>query len=486
MSRAPWLVLLVLCLAGCQAPLARLKFTGAPPRASQQPQRCDIDRDGKAELILTFDEAGRVDALHFDDDEDGTVDHAVLPGSYSNEDVPHVVILLDSIPFQRVAARYAAGDFRWFDPPTKVIGPFPSLTEVCYTELLHAPPMPGMIDQYYDSRARRIHNGMWSRIAGHQYPWERSLHYRAGYSDEGFAYLDPRPWFQAELERARRAIDASDDRVTIVYLTAASGMACKYGLSGIDEVLDGAARLCLQLLHERRGAIKISVMADHGHNLVRSRNIDIAGLLRGGGFRVAGRLDGPDEVVLELNGLVTYAGVNTKQPKRVADRLVSDERIEFAMYRDGDRVIVRDAKGDAAIEARGERIRYSSVTRDVLGYDQIIPQLAADADGFVSRDDWFAATVDHEYPDAPPRLWDALDDLVLDPPDVMFTTRDGWCVGQVGLERYITMESTHGSLNQINTATFLMTMTGRVSKPLRIREVMPAIEPSWRPGAVRR
>ena len=97
------------------------------------------------------------------------------------------------MPFKRAAERYAAGEFRWFDPPTKIIAPFPSLTEVCYTELLHAPPMPGMIDQYYDVRAKRIQNGMWLRMARGQYPWERSLHYRANYTDEGFAYLHTTP-----------------------------------------------------------------------------------------------------------------------------------------------------------------------------------------------------------------------------------------------------------------------------------------------------
>src|SRR5437867_1819867 len=79
------------------------------------------------------------------------------------------------------------------------------------------------------------------------------------------------------------------------------------------------ARLCLQLLYGRRGAIRISLMADHGHNLVPSRNIDVAKLLSRAGFRVAQRLDSPQDVVLEVNGLVTYAGIRTMRPAAVAD-----------------------------------------------------------------------------------------------------------------------------------------------------------------------
>jgi hypothetical protein len=43
------------------------------------------------------------------------------------------------------------------------------------------------------------------------------------------------------------------------------------------------------------------------------------------------------------------------------------------------------------------------------------------------------------------------------------------------------MASTHGSLNQVNTATFVMTMTGRVTKPLSMGQVLAAIEPGFVP-----
>jgi hypothetical protein len=238
----------------------------------------------------------------------------------------------------------------------------------------------------------------------------------------------------------------------------------------------------LQLLHERRGALKISVLADHGHNLVRSANIDLAALLRGGGFQVTKQLRRPDDVVLEMSGLVTYAAVRTTQPARVAAHLLTEPGMELAMYMDEDRAIVRSAQGSAAIELRDGRIRYRPITFDVLGYGALRSRLAADGDGFASRDAWFSATVDHDYPDGPARIWEAFHGRMISPAEVMFTTRDGFCAGDAGFERFITMESTHGSLNQINSASFLMTMTGRVDEPLRMRDVMPVIEPAWRPG----
>src|SRR5687767_6399490 len=99
LMRKAGLLVLAITLAGCQAPLARLKFAQPVTGASLEPQRYDIDRDGKHELVLTFDAAGKINALSYDEDENGTIDRVFRLSDYSNDGVPHVVILLDSVPF---------------------------------------------------------------------------------------------------------------------------------------------------------------------------------------------------------------------------------------------------------------------------------------------------------------------------------------------------------------------------------------------------
>jgi hypothetical protein len=59
--------------------------------------------------------------------------------------------------------------------------------------------------------------------------------------------------------------------------------------------------------------------------------------------------------------------------------------------------------------------------------------------------------------------------------------KDGWCAGRPEFEKFIKMASTHGSLNQLNTATFMMTMTGRADGPMRMRDVLGKIEPGFEP-----
>jgi hypothetical protein len=67
----------------------------------------------------------------------------------------------------------------------------------------------------------------------------------------------------------------------------------------------------------------------------------------------------------------------------------------------------------------------------------------------------------------------------------MLSIRDGFSMGLPSLEKYIDMKSTHGGLNQINCATFVMTMTGRLKDPVRHREVLRQLEPNITPRVLR-
>src|SRR5205085_9429231 len=134
----------------------------------------------------------------------------------------------------------------------------------------------------------------------------------------GLGYLNPRPWYAAELARARKALDDSPDRVTIVYVTTASAMMSKYGRAGMDEILDGARQLCLQILYERHGAVKISMMADHGHNLMASKFISLEAPLKAAGFHPAAHLHRPNDTLLEVNAVIPLACVRKPQPEKVA------------------------------------------------------------------------------------------------------------------------------------------------------------------------
>jgi hypothetical protein len=75
--------------------------------------------------------------------------------------------------------------------------------------------------------------------------------------------------------------------------------------------------------------------------------------------------------------------------------------------------------------------------------------------------------------------------LVVDTPAVLVSIRDGYHAGLPQYERYIRMLSTHGGLNQVNSATFVMTMTGRLARAVPQREILRTIAPGYEPRLVR-
>jgi len=490
MRRFALLVFLLLC-SGCSfAPRERLTFPQKSIEHTPDAEWFDVDHDGRRDFALAFDSSGTVDRLLYDDDEDGMPDRVYRLADYDDRELPHAILLLDSLPYQVMSERYAAGDFRWFKPPVKTISAFPSLTELCYSELLHAPPLPGVIDEQYDPRLGKFRGDLWGRaIDKHEQPWERRMHYHASYDEHGLSFLDPRAWYAGELARCYRAIEDSPDRATFVYTASAASMVCKFGRAGAEEVLDGARQLCLQLLYERRGAIRISMMADHGHNLTPTKNVSLAALLKRDGFHVTDSVRNDNDVVISINGLVTNAALHTRRPREVAAALVRHEAIELAMYRDGSKVIVQSASGRAAIEAKGTRTRYVPIDADVLDLAKPVEAMKtsgiADADGFADERAWFEATLDHPWPNSPPRLWTAFGRLVVSAPTVLLSIRDGYSTGKPEYEKWIDMKSTHGGLNQVNSATFVMSMTDRLKGPLLPREILPSIDPGNVPRVLR-
>lgn len=486
----PILTLTLLSIApGCSGPSARLSFPAVPLAATAELREYDTDGDGRTDFSLHAS-GGRFDLLRYDDDQDGRPDREYRLSDFDAASVPHLIVLIDSIPFEPAETRYREAGWTWFDTPIKVIPPFPTMSGLIFSRMLGAPPAPGAINQYYDRSAGRRVNRIWQRIRGESNPWEERLHYRLGYIGNGSSFLHPRSWFAADLAMAKRAFDKSPDRVTVVYLASAAGMLSQFGQEGLAECLDGIEQLVLQVLYERQGAVKVSVISDHGHNLREGTRIDVDAMLRDAGFHPSARMRSSSDVVIELDGLVNYFGVHCRRAGAVAEALIQNREIRLVTWQDGARVIVRSARGTAAIEQRDSRYRYVVIDADVLGYAEILRTMESagsmSAGGYATAEDWLTYTANHEWPDAPPRLWDAFHGLVINTPSVMAVTTPGFYAGAASFDRWIDMASTHGGLDQQDSAAVLLTMTGRAAGPLRTGDVIPSIEPEYDPSRLRR
>ena len=466
---------------GCASALSFPEPVQVRPENNETVFVFDTDHDGRADFWQYQQADGRKHALAYPtEDGDG-------PGPRIELDhvdplqCPHFLIALDGVPFDLVRHMYRQGCFRFFHPPSRLLCCFPSMTDLALSQLFHGDPCLAYQAGYFDRQANRLTDANSVYLSGRNSTWLRKMDYRCSFWWDAKAYLDPRAVFDHEVNGMLRTFRSIESGQAYAYSVGTAGLGTRWGRPGIIEYLHTIDRLCEQIVYERRGRVKITLTADHGHNLTENRRISFRRLLETGGYRRAKSLHGSRDMVEISYGLVTYASFFTQDPPGVADCLLGHEDVEFACYPAGDAVVVCDRAGTARITKGPAGFVYDYREGDPLKLAGIIEDLRrrgkVSAAGQIDRAALFQATLDHYYPDPLSRIWDAFFGLVQNPPDLVVNLRDGACHGSRFFEAMIgRVRSTHGSLNRMNSTTFVLTMLGELPPAMRSAEVLPALE----------
>ncbi len=496
---------MVLALAGC-GPAA--SFPVQLAEGGPRTLAFDIDRDGRDDYWQDVGADGRKVALRFDDDRDGEPDTTVRLETGLAADDLHVVIVLDGVPFDVFAGLYDRGRFRLFAPPSRLISVFPAMTDLALARVFDAGPCLGYEALYYDHARNRLSDGQGVYLSGANAPWTPAVDYRCRTNWDSLAYLDPKAVWRHELEGITRTVAAANDGRVTVYTVATAGLATRGGRQAVVDYLAMVDALCERITYQRRGRVRFTMLADHGHGLTPCRRVSFADALRRAGFRVAKSIKDDRDVVMPAFGLVTSLAVHTRSPQAAADVLLTQEGIDLVMYpapaEEGPAVVVRSADGEARImcstdRATGvgpvrapvgnrchtlgddrsgdDRYIYLSLTGDPLRLLPILDRLRADGlvagDGSVADRDWLASTADHVYPDPLHRIWSAFQpgDLVENPADLLVSLKEGYACGSKFFAALVKVESTHGSLARGSSTTFMASNAVQLPPALRVDEV---------------
>jgi len=440
----------------------------------------DVNGDRRSDYWQQQQPGGRKVLLRFDDNRDRQPDLTVNLDQVPN-DVAHLVIALDGVPFDLLHQLYQQGRFRLFHPPVRMISCFPSMTDLAYALMFDSGPCLGCEALYFDRSANQLSDGNDVYFSGANAPWTPNLAYRCNMWWDANAYLNPQAVFNHELRGIDRAFKRVTDGQAFAYTVATACLGTRGSRDAIIKYLKTVDRFCEQIVYRRRGRVKLTLLADHGHNLTHNKRISLKSHLRKAGFKPTKRLKKPNDVVVVQYGLVTYAALHTNHPAGVAQAVLHHPAVDLVAYVQGPDVVVRNATAQARIRKVGSSYRYDSAAGDPLHLAPVLNQLAAD--GYVNDDNLIddrrllRATAKHQYPDPLHRLWLAFHGLVKTPPDVLVSLHDGYAHGSKLFNFAIGgADSTHGSLNRINSTTFVMTMLGQLPTPLRPEDVLPALQ----------
>src|SRR5688572_21314102 len=196
-------------------------FWGRPvPFQVQTLERIDSTGDGVIDTWrLDSSQDGQPDMAELDTDGDGRIDR--LQVIYPKPEVIDVsgrdprtlrrklAVCLDGVPFEDMAALWDRGYFREFARPGRLIGSFPSLSDVALTELLHTGKVPGYENLYFDTQHNQIAGGATSTVSKVRMPYLDALDYDEPGIFKGLAYLIPIRIYHADLGRFRKRYAAS-------------------------------------------------------------------------------------------------------------------------------------------------------------------------------------------------------------------------------------------------------------------------------------
>ena len=403
----------------------------------------------------------------------------------------HIIICVDGVGFSLIERMRAEGRFRMFRAPARMISPFPTLTNLAMTEILEPVGVresPGYEDNYFDTEANRMRGGLMDRFRGDRFisgTFRELFDYHPSAIKSGLGYAAPplSTYLEAiaDLVTLRRRARSSREPVFFAYTGATDTLAHLGGERLLRSFLAQLDDSIAEIQRDSGGRTEVTIFSDHGNHFRGYRRAPLKDALRRAGFSLDGRLRHERSVVLPQFGLVGCALLFTRAENeaRVAQATATARGVDFAAYESGGLVHIVSRSGNATIEQRGGRYRYTTQSGDPLALAAITRALReqgrADADGFIADADWFAATREGARPDAVRRVYEGLTNHVRHRANVVVNFEDGYYTGSAALDIFAFLQATHGNLGAEQSFGFVMNTERELPAHMRAESVWQAI-----------
>src|SRR5215217_286372 len=250
-----------------------------------------------------------------------------------------LLLCLDGVPHAIIEAARQRGLFDGFGPPTRLLSPFPSMTNVALSAMLGGSPPEGYESLYFDRKAGELRGGI-KKYLGRRTPdkipssYMDNLDYQEPLPFEFLIYVAPERVWRADMQRFRERFRAApQNRDYFAFLKATDGLLHAQGPERLAVALESLDKILKEIRSYCGDETEIVMFSDHGMNLEENRRVDLATTLERRGF----------QVVIPAFGPCSYAAVycrNTDIIPEVARASVELTGVDFAIYKDGSDVIV--------------------------------------------------------------------------------------------------------------------------------------------------
>jgi hypothetical protein len=388
-----------------------------------------------------------------------SVDESVVPQTRPRR----LLLCLDGVPHKLIVAAKERGLFDAFGPPTRLLSPFPTMTNVALSAMFGATPPAGYESLYFDRCAGEMRGGI-RKYLGRRTPdkipssYMDDLDYQEPLAFEFLIYVAPDRVWRTDMQRFRERFRAApQNRDYFAFLKATDGLLHAQGPSRLNVALESLDKILNEIQKYCGAETEIVLFSDHGMNLEENRRAPLTAELQRRGFQVGSRLANGNGRALSIPafGLCSYAAVYCGAEEFVpgaARAIVEIEGVDFVVYRDGSAVAVESERGSARIDRRDNSYRYVNKKGDPLELQSVI-----NSEGFVDDAVLFQQTNKHRYPDVLPNLYKSLfTPRVEHTADVLISLKDGYYYGWSPFGRFVRLAATHGNALRSSSNAFLM------------------------------
>jgi hypothetical protein len=388
-----------------------------------------------------------------------------------------LLLCLDGVPHELILEAKQRGLFDSFHRPSRLLSPFPTMTNVALSAVFAASPPAGYESLYFDTKDKRLQGGIGKYIGRRTADKKPSsymdqLDYQEPLMFEFLIYFAPEKVWRADMRRFHeRFVAAAHDRDYFAFLKATDGLLHAQGQQRLAVALETLDKILREIQRACGNETELVLFSDHGMNLQENNRVNLATALRRKEFKLDSQFGEMDKRQLAIPGfgLCSYAAIYCRDEEAVpelADFLPEVEGIDFSVTLNGSTgVLVKGAKGSAMIERRQQNgdvsYRYMPSVGDPLQLSQVMTTLAnqgkLDSDGFGSDATWFSATNSHVYPDAVANIYKSLHtDRVKHQADVLISIQDGYYYGWSAFGKFVELRATHGNALRQSSNAFLM------------------------------
>lgn len=439
--------------------------TGAGPVSLRRYVAVDNDNDGTVDLVL----------------HEGTLDSFSRPAA-DDPDARRLILCLDGVPFSEMEWMWEQGYFREFFRPTPLISPFPTASGVALSEAFHTAPVRGYEDGFFDKEKNALVSGELVTTTGENIPYLEILDYDMPGYLKGPAYILPHRSYRADLGRFRNRFLASEKKVFLAHIASSDSLYHILPRAEMRRLLTEVDALLRELYFDAGGKLRITVFSDHGNSLTPGHPVPLEQHLEQADWHLGEQCGEPRTVVVPAYGLMGFLAVYCAGDDKdaLASQLTRMQGVDLVIYSDDSGLVIENTQGRARLSWKdnGAAYRYTPETADPLQLSAVLAGLQAegkvDSEEWVGDGDLLEATRNHGYPDPAARLHEWAVDHVRNRADLIVSLKPGWHQGSKTFERIVTMLSTHGSLDKMQSFGFAMSTDGPLDGPIRSGALLPS------------